>query len=319
VQLLTYDELRPEMAPTLALTHMGSFGDPPLPRDNQLYRRAGILAPYGGVFAVEGAQVVGQTYVLRFPFRFPDGPGTMGGIAAVTTRADRGGRGVARRVLEEVHRREREDGVDRVALWTNRSWAAHRLYEKLGYRDIYHPPVAARWLGTRANPPAKRTVRRARPGDLAAMEELHTRVTADRWGFTPRPARWLRVEAKVVGKTYLAPFWVVLERGRLVGYAQIHVAASRAYCGELIAATSAAGETLRRHVERLAKGKWAVFDRTVATDRRALLRRLGYAEVGRAWYVLMGATPRAPKDVRTTTRTFGADDPRWCSMSCDRF
>lgn len=53
MQLLTYDDLKAEMEPTLALTHMGAFGDPILRRHLKVYRNGGIFAEYVGVFAVE--------------------------------------------------------------------------------------------------------------------------------------------------------------------------------------------------------------------------------------------------------------------------
>lgn len=319
MQLLTYDELRPEMQPTLALTHIGAFGDPFRPRPMKVYRRADVFAPYVGVFAVEGGEVVGQTYVLRFPYRFPDGPGTIGGIAAVSTRADRSRRGLARRILTEVHRREREDGIGHVALWTNRSWGAHRLYEQLGYRDIHHLTTAVRWVGDAGPHRSRRTVRRARATDVDAIAELHAAVTDGRLGFTPRPPRTLRADFTVEGKDFLRPLWVVAHGRKLLGYAHIQVTPARARCGELIARTAPAVEALVGHVGRLAKGKWAEFYQSAATDPATLLRRQGYTPLGRSWFVLMGASLKGPAEARALIRAFGTNDPRWVCMVGDRF
>jgi GNAT superfamily N-acetyltransferase len=320
MRLLTYDELPPDVAPTLALTQSSAFGGPFLPRQLRRYRRGRVFAPYVGVFAVEDGGVIGQTYCLRFPFTFPDGLATVGGIAAVATRPDQTGRGIARRILEEVHRHEREDGVERVALWTNRSWGAHRIYERLGYRDVHHPAFALRWFETAPPPLRGVTVRRARRSDLEALEALHTRATRRRRGFTPRLPGAMVTEADATGAEFLGSVWVAVRDRRPVGYAILQPNAGRVACGELIAETRAAEEALFRQHARLARRRWGILDLSVAADHPERLRREGYTVADRAWFVLMGArSDLSESSTRARVREWGTDDPRWVCYRGDRF
>jgi GNAT superfamily N-acetyltransferase len=318
MQLVTYDDVRGRRQPALALLHMASFGEPMLPKDVDYWRKGGFWADYVGIFAVEGREVLGQTFVLRLPFRFPDGAGTIAGIAAVTTRADAGGRGIARRILQEVHERERSHGSDGAALWTNRSWAAHGVYERLGYRDIYRMPSLVSFS------PASRTgsgalrVRKARRSDLAAMEELHTRTTRGRLGFTPRTARFLQADAALLGAEAFAGYHVATQNGRLVGYLHTEVARGFARSAEVVYATKEAARALVARLNKLAAKKWAVLTMSVVPDLRPLLPS-GYTHSDTSWYVLMGCFPGRTLGERAMTHAFGADDPRWVCMRGDRF
>ncbi len=183
MRFLTYDELTPSMEVDRTLIHLASFGGAWSRRSIEIWRRRSrMLADYVGVFAVERGRLLGQTFVLRIPYTFSEGVETVTGIAAVGTRPDRGRAGVARAILTEIHRREKEAGVRFSTLWTNRSWGAHRLYEALGYRDVYSSPWAV-------HAPSQRSLKRregihmARATDLTEIEQLHRRITEGRTGF----------------------------------------------------------------------------------------------------------------------------------------
>ncbi len=320
MRLLTYDELPEEAAASSALTQFSAFGRPWRNGEIDLYRRSGALAPFVGVFAVEGRQVIGQTYCFRYTYRFPSGEAPVGGVAAVATRPDRTGRGVAHRILEEVHRREREGGVDHILLWTNRSWSAHRLYERLGYRDIYHPLLALRAFGPDAPAPIRHRVRRARVADVASMEELHAAATRRRWGFGARRPGTLALEVRSEGVKMLQQFWVAVRGRRLEGYAALTENRGRVECGELVARTNAAENALLRQHARRARKRWGVLDYSVASDRRSLLRRERYTLTDQAWFVLMGArTDGRAVSTRRQCATFGTDDSRFVCYLGDRF
>ena len=171
MRILTYDELAPEMDPDRALIHLSAFGGVYPSRAVGLRRRRlKILPDYVGVFAVEAGRILGQVFVDRLPYAFRDGPGTISGIAAVGTRPDKGRAGIARLLLTEVHRREREAGIDFAALWTNRSWGAHSLYERLGYRDVYSSPWAL-------HGPVGRRGARGRPKGIRQVESATSRTS----------------------------------------------------------------------------------------------------------------------------------------------
>jgi GNAT superfamily N-acetyltransferase len=321
MRFLTFDELTPSMDLDRLLVHFSSLGGATDREAVALWRRrSDLFAEYVGVFAVEGRRVLGQTLVKRLRYTFPDGTETIGAIASVGTRPDRARRGVARAILTEVHRREREAGNRYVALWTNRSWGAHRLYEQLGYRDVFPTPFALR--PPRTGPPAPRRLRGIRSGrlaDLPELDRLHDRLAAGRLGFCRRPKRLLETSAAVRDFDPARELIVATHRGRPTGFAFAQVTATRAFCAELIAGTARARTALIAEVERRAKGAAVAFGLTPAIDAAALLRGRGYGMLRDGWYVFMAADLRRPWSASAARARFAARDRRFLCMNGDRF
>ena len=223
-------------------------------------RRSGFpFAPYLGVYAREGDALLSAVFVSRYPLMTPDGPETVAGIELVITRPDAMRRGLAGRLLNEVHRRERTAGRRLSLLCTGRSNLAHELYLKLGYQDIFYPRTALRYIArpTTTAPPAVR-VRLARPADMEALDRVHRRANAGALGFARRyPHSFqVRFHPSVVGPR---KFLVAEREGRVVGYATLepHPYWSRAV--EVIAPTPAIRQALMSAVERRSRGRWVVF------------------------------------------------------------
>ncbi len=108
----TYDELTPSMEVDRSLLHLAAFNGVFARRSVDIWRRrAKAFAEYVGLFAEERGRLVGQMFVLRIALTLPSGRETVTGIAGVGTRPDRGGTGVARRLLTEAHHREKEAGI----------------------------------------------------------------------------------------------------------------------------------------------------------------------------------------------------------------
>jgi GNAT superfamily N-acetyltransferase len=319
VQFRTLDELTPSMEIERNLLHLAAFGGV-FPRSSiELYRRRSDgFADYVGLFAVERGRLVGQMFVLRIPFTFAEGTERVTGIAAVGTRPDRGRAGVARRLLTEVHRREREAGIRYTTLWTNRSWGAHRLYEKLGYRDVYSSPWAVHGPSTRRLG-RSRGVRPARRSDVLSVERLHTTQARGRLGFVERPREVLRI-GLAAHDFELGPDLIVCRSGRkLQGYAHLEATRNRVLCGELVAVSPAARRSLVREVERRAGKRPFAFQHTVVTDAAALFRGRGYAFVPQGWYVFMAGSLARTWSSREAIARLGTRDPRFLCLAWDRF
>jgi GNAT superfamily N-acetyltransferase len=321
MRFLTFDELTPSMDAERLLVHLSTLGGAADRRSVAVWRRrSNIFAEYVGVFAVEAGHVVGQTLVKRLPYTFPGGTEVIGAIASVGTRPDRARAGVARQILEEVHRREREAGIRYVALWTNRSWGAHRLYEKLGYRDVYAFPWAVRpprAIGNRRHPEIK--VRPAHPGDLSELERLHDRRAAGRIGFCRRPKRLLHTASATGELTPQKALIVAPARGRIEGYADLVSTPVRTVCGELVAESLAIRVSLVAAVELRAKGTAVAFQHTPVADTPELFRHRGYATMTAGWYVLMAGGLDRPMSSRAAIATFATHDRRFLCLSGDRF
>lgn len=321
MRVLTYDELTASMDLDRALIHLSAFGGVFSSRAVSLVRsRLKALADYVGVFAVENGRVLGQIFVQRIPYAFRDGPGRISGIAVVGTRPDRGRHGIARRLLTEVHQREREAGLEFAALWTNRSWGAHTLYERLGYRDVYSSP----WVVHGPAGPRRRRARApgVRPGrrtDLEEIDRLHDRECERRLGFYRRPRGFSATDV-LLGSIDPGKNLIVARQGpKLVGYAHIDPSSSRVLCGELVGESSAVRRLLVSEVIRSAGKRHFVFQHTLLGDAPALFRGHGYLSVPTSWYVLMGADLRHDWTRSEAVGRFATDDPRFVCLAGDRF
>jgi GNAT superfamily N-acetyltransferase len=319
MKILTFDELSISDDPGRALVSLAAFGEFRDRRAVELSRRpASWLAEYVGVFAVDQGAVVGQMFVERVPYTFPHGTETVSGIAGVTTRLDHARGGIARQLLEEVHRRERAAGIRHSILWTNRSWGAHRLYEKIGYRDVYAPPLAVRILPLPRHRSGGARVRTARRSDFRAIEGLHARSGEGRWGFAQRPARFARREA-ATGGFRAEDVLIALDRGEPSGYAVVGDRRGQARCGELVASSSSARNRLCASVEaRASAGSFTFWD-GVVNDMGPELRRRGYVVSAAGWFGLMASELGRERSRAELVREFGTSDPRFRCFSGDRF
>jgi GNAT superfamily N-acetyltransferase len=96
--------------------------------------------PFFGVYAEVKGVVAGQVGVFRLPVVSTEGADEVGGVWAVSTHPGYGGQGIASGLLEEAHARMHAAGLHFSTLGTNRYRVAHRLYEKLGYEDVFFSP-----------------------------------------------------------------------------------------------------------------------------------------------------------------------------------
>jgi GNAT superfamily N-acetyltransferase len=319
MKILTFDELPASYDPSRAIVSLAAFGEFRDRRTVALARRPpSRLAEYAGVFGVEQGAVVGQMFVERIPYTFPHGTETVSGIAGVTTRIDHARGGIARQLLEEVHRRERAAGIRHSILWTNRSWGAHRLYEELGYRDVYTPPFAVRTLPSRRRRSTGGKVRAARRSDLRDVELLHAQSGEGRWGFAQRHAGFARREI-AAGEYRLEDVLVAVDRGEPCGYSVGGARRGHPRCGELVATSPSARALLRTAVEaRSFTGQVTFWDGAV-NDMDPELRRRGYVIASAGWFGLMATTFGRERSRGELAREFGTNDPRFRCFSGDRF
>lgn len=321
MRLLTYDELTPPMEGDRTLLHLAAFGGTFPRRSIALWRnRSEMLADYVGLFAVERDHLVGQLYVQRLPYRFREGTETISGLAGVATRPDRGRTRIARALLVEAQARERANGASFITLWTNRSWGAHRLYETLGFRDVYSSPWAVHdGVVPRPRKSGRIGVRPARITDLSEIEDLHARLATGRLGFCRGPRGHLRTATQAgeidPGKELL----VARGAGELLGYAHLETNRYRTICGELVATSSAARRALVEGVGRAGKGAPFAFQHTPVTDFPLLFGPPAYATSTRAWWGFMGKALGREWAAGEAVRKFATDDPRFLCLGGDRF
>jgi len=320
MKLVAYDELPQTYDSDRALVQLAAFGGFLDRQRIELWRRrTSVFADYVGIFALEAGTVVGQTFVLRIPYSFRHGTETVTGIAGVATRLDHARTGVARRILEEIHRREIEAGIGYATLWTNRSWGAHRLYEKLGYRDIYAPPWAVRVPPARLPRALGRSVRPGNRSDLKAIEELHRRSTHGRWGFTQRPPNFARVAVAAGDLRPREEILVAHTHGRLSGYAVIDMNPYRVIFGELVATSNPVRTRLALSIEARARNKPVSFRDGAVEDMHSWLSGRGYSIATAGWFGLMAMSYGRERSRGQLEREFGTRDTRFVCHDGDYF
>ncbi|MCI4340540.1 MAG: GNAT family N-acetyltransferase [Thermoplasmata archaeon] len=300
----------------LTLTAFQAFPDRTMIEEYR--RRGGPLADYVGLFAVDGRRLLGQALVYRFRYRGA-GPARMSeGVALVATRPDAARRGVARQILQEFHRRARERGVTDVFLWTNPSWGAHRLYEELGYVDIYSPPYALRSVPRRPRPSRGFAVGPARPAELPRLEGLFRKSVRSARGFVARPARFLRTEVGL-GRFDVSTILVARTEDRPVGYAIFRRHRSTVTCGELVAPDAPVRAALIDAVTERAAGAVCGFclSSVAASDR--ILTQRGFDTRVPEWLTLMGSRLGERMSPEEAIARFATRDPSFSCMVGDGF
>lgn len=318
LRLVPYDQLDPALErERLALT-IGAFSGVLDRRALEVLRR-GDADPteYVGLFAVERGHLVGETLVLRMAYRGARGALRVAGVSSVTTRVDARRRGVATALLKEVHRRERARGLPYALLWTSQGWLAHRLYEELGYRDVYTPSIAVRLLPDDGSSRTAPTLHPARRSDLPALEALHAEVTKDAYGFVPRAERFLSRRREAGG--FPGELWVARRRGRRLGYALVASEQRQLRCGELVARPDDLPDLLDALERRARPGLLAIGE----TPARALageLRARGYLVRREAvWRTLMALRLDRRRSAEELRRELAVDRPGFVCMGLDRF
>jgi len=306
-------ELRPQLAGMNPL-----LGDPPqdLAFIERLRRFHFPASDYYGVYAVEHGEILSRIETLWLTLTTERGPETVVGISDVLTRPDAIGQGYAGSLLEEVHRREIALGRRWSLLWTHRSWGAHHLYERLGYRDIYSPPVALRWIPApaRSVPDGYRWTT-ARPGDLARLEEILARGTRDRLGLVPRFPGSFRTRVRF-GWRRTRDHRILWHGSVPIGYGHFS-GSTRRHLGanEVVVVSPRHARPMLLAMESIAARRWLTISYTsFARDIEPVLRERGYAIHPKMHLTLM-AKALGARHERTTPLERLARDPRF---SCHR-
>lgn len=266
-------------------------------------------ADYFGVCAVEKSKVQSVVRVLRIPYTMANGAKeTISAIQGVVTKRERSGRGLARRLLEEVHRREAAADNRFVMLWTGHSIMAHGLYNSMGYVDVYTPKLAVRRCDRQKVKQTGYEVRAFRKGDAETVEKLHAESTADRVGFTPRPRGLLPALFKL-GLLRPDSLRLILLEGKPVGYVQLRKDRGWVKSDEVILTERANPEAVVSLLESEAARGWLILLGTFVRDSTGLLRRRGYSLTDYAYFGLLaralaGSHRNMQEELGTTSRSF---------------
>ena len=323
VRILTLAELPRSVVPQL-----GALGwlDGDAPQDLRFVRRvqrSGLpMSDYYGVYAVEGDQLLAHVEALDLVVTTQEGPVPALGLADVLTRPDAIGRGLATRLIGEVHRRARAHGARWSLLWTHRTWGAHRLYERLGYRDVFSPPAALRKVPrryrTRRSPGYswERVTRTA----SRRLERIASAGRRGRLGFVPEDAAPFRARFRLGFRSWSDHR--VLRRGSEdVGYAYLSIQRDSLTVHEVVVTDPVHAVPMISALEAEAAGRWvALGTTTFVRDAAPALVSRGYLYFASSHRVLM-ARPLSDRSGALVRRSFLGvfDDPRFSCHRGDMF
>jgi GNAT superfamily N-acetyltransferase len=263
-------------------------------------RRMGYPAPdYFAVFAVEKGEVCSAVRVIRIPYTMAGGRvETVAAIQGVVTRREQSGRGLARALMGEVHRREAGAGIRFAILWTGHANVAHRLYNSMGYVDVYSPRVAIRKCDAVGSGRTRLRLKRVTAGDANVIERIHAESTKGRVGFTPRSPGMLRALFRI-GFARPGSLRLVCDGEEPVGYVHLQTGKRWAKSEEVTLTDGTEPADVVRLLEAQAKRGWLSLAGTFVGDSAAMLRGRGYSFSDHAYWGLL-ARPLSGKhgDVR---------------------
>jgi GNAT superfamily N-acetyltransferase len=282
-------------------------GDPPLGIEyiRTLRRLHYPATDYFALYGIESGQIVSKVETIDVPFRSEHGEETLTGISEVLTRPDGIGRGYARALMEAVHMRERGSGRRWSLLWTHRTWGAHRLYERLGYTDVYSFPSALKHVGRGARIPIPRGYawQLVQRGKTGVLDRLLSASMRGRWGFVRRFPRSFHARI-ALGWNEPKHFRVLTYRGTPVGYARAVAGPRGLTVEEAVVIGMEHAEAMVLALERLATGTWLTITRTsFVRDAGDFLRDRGFQRFSTAHATMMAkplnAEPGGPDDPAT--------------------
>ena len=322
MEILEFDQLPRAMRPQLAEMPVLD-GDPP--QDFAYLSTARKVVPdcsdYFALYAVEDGQILSRVETAWPRFTTRDGTARVLAVCEVETRPTAGGRGIARRLLEELHRREAARGKGWAFLWTRRSWGAHRLYGALGYTDVYSPPASLKRI------PRSKGLRLPRPyswkklsnGAVSRLEEILRVGTVGRLGFVPRASGSLRARVRM-GWRSLDNYRVLRRGAERVGYAYAGADKPESITfSEVVVTSPDHHPAMIAALESAAAGRWLVLETTTfVADAEPVLEERGFVTHHTTHRTMMAkrlaGRPEGSDDVASTCR-----DPRFSNHRGDMF
>lgn len=319
VRILTLDELGPEhdlgVLVLRNLAHGDLAGIAHASRWRKEFQR---LAPYGGLYAVEGDNVLSMVEVHRLHYTAPSGEFPVGGLAYVSTDPKARRQGLAHRLIQEILVRERADGMDWVLLWTGRSMVAHALYCKLGFEDVLSPPRAIRFVPSEAATTEGVRLRVMSDSEAERLGALRERMARGRVGFVRRaPDHIARMER--IGLLDRSCVLVLERSGAPVGYVILHKNMDGYVTWEMVAPESADRRALLDAIEATAAGHPVQYGFMPVELWREELERRGYRIITDNYGTLMARSLRHELSAAEMQSALGTTSQRFISQELDGF
>jgi predicted acetyltransferase len=290
-------------------------------KDWEKVRRSGYPASdYFAVYAVEGNQVLSAVRTIRLPYTMASGrQEIISGIVGVVTRREASRRGLARKLLQEVHQREADVGSKLAVLQTGYGNVAYNLYLSMGYVDVFSVKLAMKRLGPggskRRSPGFE--VRPVKLTDTETIERLHFDATKGRVGFSPRPKGYLRAMFRL-GLVEPNSYRLILSERKPVGY--FHLRRGRGWfdLDEVVTSNEIDLKSTLSLLEAEAGQGWIILYSTFVNDSLVELKRRGYL-FNEHTYSGFLARPLGDKGSSNVRKEMGVDSGSFTCQFLDYF
>jgi len=227
MEILAYDQVDPEDVFHITMLALGSALTPEI--SEHLQRTAHPPHPDLSVCAVEDDMVVGYAGVYPQPVLTIAGWEDVGCFWAVCIHPQYTGRGIATRLLEEVHVRMHAIGLRFSIFHTKRSLSAYQLFRRSGYEDMeIWATAVARW--ETAHQPTRLRAVPPDQGGYDLTEQVFRDAARGLLGFTLRQKPFSRLQERVK----LDEIQILWENDQPVGFALTSVDRSILYIRDLI-------------------------------------------------------------------------------------
>lgn len=251
--------------------------------------------PFFAVYAIEDGIVAGQVGIYRLPMITTNGPEDVGGICAMCIHPAFSRQGIATQLLDEAHTRMRSDGLRFSTLGTARHRAAHALYKKQGYEDVF---ISTSTFTTRENvhSDSHLLAECATSGKLHLADSLFQKVAVGNLGFARRDKSFFSMMV-ATGEIAEGEIRLLWDGNELVGYALAGVSESVLSVSSLLLAE---GVDAGAAISALAQDKTISHIR-VRVDHQSIatsLQRTGYSRVVPDWgtFMIKSLTPEVSSD-----------------------
>jgi len=150
--------------------------------------------PEFGIFAVTKSGTVAAGHLLmKITTETIDGRLEIAGVNAVGTRPDFSRRGIMTSVMKASHRYFLERGLRFGALTSSRRLGATMMYNGLGYVEVAHDILVAKYPNQPRTPaPSEIVVRGFMEDDVADIDNAYKKSVKGSYGFIHRPSNFLK-------------------------------------------------------------------------------------------------------------------------------
>ena len=318
MRILTHDELPESYDNQVQLLHLGAAWG--IFDFNQIRKARKLGYPsskYFAVYAVDGEEVFAKIEAIHIEYETTNGPNTVAGIGGVVTRRDKSRLGLARVLLEDVHQREKEMGINYSLLWTGRNNKAHNLYESLGYVDYYDPGAAVKKTANNNIISDGLNIRTATVDDTLLIDQLHDKITVNRLGFGKRIKNFMKLffDLELVKPDTVRIF---TKDDKVIGYAILQQNPAWIIVQELLIEPECSGEAISL-LEKESKGSWLSFRDSFMHDSHAFLSRKGYSVLDYTYGTLMACDLNHQARQDEMLCLLGANNPKFVCHGLDHF